>query len=137
MQEVAINYTSVLVAAIASFVVGWLWYGPLFGKQWMTMMGYTKESMKTMKMKPGRAMTLGFISMLVMAFVVANFAALWGAVGAGGALTLTFWIWLGFIATVLLGSVLWEDRAPKLYFFNIAYHFVALFVMTLVIVLWK
>ena len=31
---VEINYLAVLVAAIASMALGFLWYGPLFGNQW-------------------------------------------------------------------------------------------------------
>ncbi|HLD39833.1 MAG TPA: DUF1761 family protein, partial [Candidatus Nanoarchaeia archaeon] len=33
------NYLAVLVAAIAAYVVGFLWYGPVFGKKWMALMG--------------------------------------------------------------------------------------------------
>jgi len=38
---IEVNYLAVFIATIASFVFGWLWYGPLFGKAWMRMMGYT------------------------------------------------------------------------------------------------
>jgi hypothetical protein len=31
-----IHWLSVLVAALSSFFLGGLWYGPLFGKTWMT-----------------------------------------------------------------------------------------------------
>ncbi len=30
-----INLLAVVVCAIASMVLGMLWYGPLFGKKWM------------------------------------------------------------------------------------------------------
>lgn len=133
----AVNYISVIAGAVAAFLVGWLWYGPVFGKQWMAMMGYTKESIASMKMKPMTAMALGFVSSLVMAYVVAVFAGLWVYDGFYGAFKFAFWVWLGFIATVSLGPVLWENRSWKLYCFNAVYQFVALFVMTLVIVLWS
>ncbi len=133
----AINYVAVVGAAVAAFILGWLWYGPVFGKAWMGMMGYTKESMKSMKMTMGTAMTLGFISTLVMSYVLARFMAVWHVADVMGAFKLTIQIWLGFIATVTLGSVLWENRAPKLFFFNVIYQFVALYVMALVLVLWK
>jgi len=38
-----INWLAVIVAALASFPLGMLWYGPLFGKAWMAASGVTKE----------------------------------------------------------------------------------------------
>ncbi len=131
-----VNYLAVLVAAVLAFAIGWLWYGPVFGKQWMAMMGYTKESINAMKMKPMTAMILGFISNLVMAYTVAIFASVWMYSGLYGAFKLAFWVWFGFLATVTLGSVLWENRSWNLYLFNVAYHFVAVLAMSLVIFMW-
>jgi len=110
MIDIAINYWAVLVAAIVSFVVGWLWYGPLFGKMWKGLMGFTDESMKAMAMKPATAMFWEFVTSLIMAYVLANFTVVWGALGVAGAWSLAFWIWLGFLATAELGSYLWEGR---------------------------
>ena len=31
MQDITINYMAVLAAAVVDFIIGWLWYGPLFG----------------------------------------------------------------------------------------------------------
>ena len=135
----AINYGAVVGSAVAAFIVGWLWYGPLFGKAWMGMMGYTKEGMKTMKgqVSMGTGMMLAFLGSLVMSYILARFIAVWHVADATGALKLAFQIWLGFIATVTLGTVLWENRTPKLYFFNAIYQLVNLYVIALVLVLWQ
>ncbi|MGC9355126.1 MAG: DUF1761 domain-containing protein, partial [Mariniphaga sp.] len=42
----SINYLAVIVAALSSFMVGWIWYGPLFGKSWMKLHGFTEEELK-------------------------------------------------------------------------------------------
>ena len=136
MQDITINYLVVFVATIASYVVGALWYGPLFGKTWMKLMGFTPESMKSMKLTASQVMSLGFVTTLVTVFVLAHFAVVFGAEGVVGAFQLAFWVWLGFIATTLAGSVLWEGKSTKLYAFNIAYQFVSIFVAALVLVLW-
>ena len=39
MKELKINYLAVLVAVVLQFVLGFLWYGPLFGEAWMGMVG--------------------------------------------------------------------------------------------------
>ncbi len=137
MENITINYFAVIVAAIVNFVIGALWHGPLFGKQWMALSSFTPESMRSMKMKPKTAMILGFLSLLVTAYVLAHFVAIVNAQGLMGALQLAFWIWLGFIAMIILGSVLWEGKSVNLYLFNIVYQFVGLFAMALVLVFWR
>ena len=39
----SLNWLAVLVAAASGFVIGGLWYGPLFQKPWMRLSGMTKE----------------------------------------------------------------------------------------------
>ena len=44
MKELRINHLAVLTAIIMQFVLGFLWYGPLFGEAWMNMVGLDMES---------------------------------------------------------------------------------------------
>ena len=39
MKELKINHLAVLVAVVLQFVLGFLWYGRLFGEAWMGMVG--------------------------------------------------------------------------------------------------
>ena len=44
LLDTAVNYMTVLAAAVASMAVGLLWYSPLlFGKPWMKLMGLTDK----------------------------------------------------------------------------------------------
>ena len=47
-----------------------------------------------------------------------------------------FMIWLGFVATILLGGLLWEGKSVKLYCLNITYYLVSILLMSLILVLW-
>ena len=40
MPTITVNYIAVLVCAIAAMPVGFLWFGPLFGKTWARHMGF-------------------------------------------------------------------------------------------------
>lgn len=133
---IEVNYLAVLVSAVAVFIIGMLWYGPVLGKYWMRLMNFTPESMKSMKMTPMKAMILGFIGTLLMTYVLAHFAFLYGAlaIGVSGALQLAFWVWLGFFVPVTAGSWLWEGKSFKLFLFNAAYYLVVLIVAALIIV---
>lgn len=43
MNELKINHLAVLVSLIWMFVLGFLWYGPLFDEPWMAMVGLNME----------------------------------------------------------------------------------------------
>src|SRR5258706_1426327 len=103
MDVVPINYVAVLIAAIVSMPLGFLWYGPLFGKQWMKLSGITEAKMKAGK-KSGKANMgygLMFIGSLIMAYVLAHsliFASSYLKVtGISAGLMAGFWSWLGFV----------------------------------------
>lgn len=131
-----VNIWAIIVAAVASFAVGMLWYGPLFGKIWMKMMNITPKSMKNMKMTPAVAMCLGFLAALVTAYVISQFVSLLNVAGFGAAVQLAFWIWLGFIAMTQIGAVLWEGRSWKLFLLNAGHTLVNTVVMTAIIAAW-
>ena len=135
-MEISINYLAVLAAGVVNMVVGYLWYGPLFGKMWKSLMGFTDESMKSMKMKPMTAMAFGFVVSLVMACALSRFVLLAGAINVMGAWQLAFWVWLGFLATTSISGFLWEGKPFSLFVLNAAEQLVAVFLMTLVLVLW-
>ncbi|MEK6955996.1 MAG: DUF1761 domain-containing protein, partial [Nanoarchaeota archaeon] len=50
---------------------------------------------------------------------------------------LALWIWIGFVATVTLSSVLWENKSYKLYLLNNGYNVVNMVVMAVILTLWQ
>ena len=139
---VPINYMAVFAAAVVSMVIGYLWYGPLFGKLWMKEMWMSKEKMDAAK-KKGMTMSYGlmFVGSLLMAFVLAHalvFASSFMHVtGMTAGLMSGLWNWLGFVAPVTLGSVLWEGKSWKLWCLNNGYYFVTLLAMGSLLSLWQ
>ena len=135
---VSINYTAVVVAGLAAWVLGWLWYSVLFQKPWLKLMGVTPEMMAANKGKGMmKMMVFGALSAIVTAWVLSYDIAIWHAVDAMTALQVTFWLWLGYIATTQLDGVLYEKKPLKLYAINTGYRFCALLVSALVLALWK
>jgi hypothetical protein len=122
---IEVSYVSVLLAAVGAYAVGALWYSVLFGKKWQALMGFTPESMRAMKMTPALAMSLGFVSTLVMTYMLAHFSAAWGVADLRGALTLGALVWLGFQATILIQSYLYEGRSLALFVLNGAHQLIA------------
>ncbi len=136
-----LNFLAIFVAALAAFMIGFLWHGPLFGKQWIQMMNIPQSEVDAMKAKGMGPMVPRMLGALAQQFVIATVIALFarglGAVGATSAVLLAVVIWFGFIATVLLNTVLWENRKMNLYLFSITYHLVSLVAVTLIVVLWR
>ncbi len=124
-----VNYLAVLVAAIVGMVVGFIWYSPkVFGKMWMKLSGVNPKD------KPDKInMVWAFISQLVMAYVLALFVQ---AGNLNASLQTSLLIWLGFIGTITLGSVLWQGKSWKLWFLNNAHNVVSIMVMAAIIAVW-
>jgi hypothetical protein len=140
-MEVVIDYWTVLGAAAAAVILGVLWYGPLFGRQWMRTVGISHEQMAEAKRRGMQGMwrtyAVMIIGTLVMSYVLAHVIAAFGdslgeSIGGTGA-SAGIWMWLGFVAPVTLGSVLWENRPWKYWFIVAGYYFVSLVLMGIII----
>jgi hypothetical protein len=140
-MDVPVNYLAVLVAAVAAFAFGFLVHGPLLGKVWMGLMKITPADMekgkKEMEKKMPLYMGAAFVQQLVIAYVTALFVFMSYATNVVDALILTFWLWLGYIATIHLNTVLWEKRTLPLYGFNVAYQFCSLAIVAVILTLWQ
>ncbi len=138
-----VNYVAIFAATILSVVLGSVWYGPLFGKTWTKLMGWSKADMaKGMADKNGmmRSYGLQFLGSLIMCFVLAHslvFASTYmGISGVSAGLQGGFWNWLGFVAPVTLTSVLWEGKSWKLWFIINGYNLVFLMSAGVLLSLW-
>ena len=69
------NLLAILVAAAAGFLVGGIWYGPLFGKAWMEEHGFTEEGLKNANMLKIYGLTFAFrvVSAVFLGHLLAHF----------------------------------------------------------------
>lgn len=128
---------SVLIASVASMVLGFLWYSPvLFGTAWMKLKGFTQASLKDAQKKMGPMYTLSFIGAFVMAWVLSMVISLVGVADAMEAARVAFWMWLGFVAPVQMTGVIFGDKKWKLFGIDTGYQLASLLAMAVVIFLW-
>ena len=137
MMDVAINAWAVVAAVVASMVIGMLWYGPVFGKAWMRMMGFTQASMKSMPLTPMQAMAGGVVTAALTASVLSWLGGALGLTTGADALRMAFWVWLGFHVPLSAGAWLWEGKSFRLFLFNAVQWLVTLSVVSSIVVLWK
>lgn len=134
-----INYPAVFVSALAYWALGALWYSPLlFERPFIALKGFTPEQVEAVRAashagEVGAALAVS----LLTAYVLAHFVRFTGAeTGASGALA-GFWLWLGFVATTNLSTVLFEGRPLGLYLINNGYHLVGLLGMGALLAAWR
>jgi len=132
---IPVNFLAVLVAALFTFVLGFLWYGPLFGKPWMRLAGVAAESMK-----PGALDFVVWIGgALLTSFGLANVletANAYTHMSATSGLATGFWTWLSFVVPVSAGIVFSERKPPALWLLTAGYYLVALCGMGTILALW-
>lgn len=140
-MEININYLAVIVAAATSIFIGALWFGVICRKQWMKLMNFTEESMEHANMTANKAYIIQAIASFVMAYVLAH-AVIFGSAYTGidgvlGGILAGFFYWLGFVAPVTLGMVLWEGKPWKLWLINVSQWLVSLLIMGVILSVWN
>lgn len=102
MQSAGLNYLAVMLAAITSFMFGWLWYGVLFSKQWLDAIGKSADEVKGESPSP-MPFAIAFVAQFIMAWVLASVIAYIApdqVTIRTGVITAAF-MWLGFVITSL------------------------------------
>ena len=66
MKELKVNHLAVLVAVVLQFVLGFLWYGPLFGEPWMAAVGLDMATIEADPAGAGEWITNIFTAVLSM-----------------------------------------------------------------------
>ena len=134
------NLTAVALATLASFVLGWLWHGPLFGNAWareMKMDRSVKPDPKVMI----KGLILTIIGNFFMAYVLAHDVYAWSLVPGIGNMKegfsipfqTAFFLWLGYYVPTHIGATIWENKSWKLTTINLGYHFTSLLIAAIII----
>ncbi len=115
----------VLVSMVLSVVLGFIWYGPLFGKPWMKLSGIPmpegKPSMKMM-VKPILLSLIGALLLTyVLSFIIEFHNSFYHTNGYMTSLSMVFVAWLGLIVPPYLNFAGWERRPWKLFAINTGY----------------
>jgi Protein of unknown function (DUF1761) len=112
------NLLAILVAAAAGFMVGGLWYGPLFGKAWMNEHGFTDESMKNANMLKIYGLTFAFsvLSAVVLGHILASSSG-----SARGTMMISIGVALGFIVPAIGTNYLFSRKSGKLFAIDAGY----------------
>ncbi|MBN9348341.1 MAG: DUF1761 domain-containing protein [Devosia sp.] len=128
----ALNWLAVIAAALSMFVIGVLWYGPLFAKPWQRAAGVSDEQLKSGNMP--LIFGLAFVLSLVMA---ANLAFFVNGLPLGTTVLYAVAAGLGWAALGLSTVALFERRPLSYHLINGGYLTLAFAAMGLILGLWR
>jgi hypothetical protein len=134
MEFGQVNYLAVLAAAVVSFAVGPLWYGPLFGKQWMALTGISEESAAEAGMKP---LIFTFIGFLFLAYAIARIMSFGMMTGIAMGLMVAVLAWLLIMAPLMLSQTLYQGQPVKLFVIDSSFRLVTTLIMGIILGLWS
>lgn len=134
-MNVPINYLAVVVAALANYIIGAIWYSALFSKPWQKLSGVSE--MKVTAVSVIVALVGAFLTSYILDHALIFASEYLKTSGVGAGLMVGFLNWLGFIAPVTVGVVIYEKKSWGLWAINNGYWLVSLLVMGVILSLWK
>ncbi|MEK6917592.1 MAG: DUF1761 domain-containing protein [Nanoarchaeota archaeon] len=130
------NILAVLVVTVISFILGWLWYGPFFGKQWTRAVGITRREMEDSKKGMGSKMLTAFVLTLVTSYITAIFIKASGASTILSGAFVGVLVWLGFYLTTSVNGILWENKKVTFFYINTAHDLVRFIIVAAILAIW-
>ncbi len=134
MDLTTLNIWAIFAATLSAFLVGWLWYGPLFGKAWLSETGLTEQELE--QGNKGKIFGLAFVFELIMAFNLAFFIND-PSIGLEMGALYGFLTGFGWVFFVLAVNSLFERKSWKYILIDGGYWVVAFTLMGLILGAWK
>ena len=125
-----INLWAVLVAAVSSFLLGGVWYGPLFGKAWNAAAGMDPQKQGHPAKIFGGAFVFSLLAAAVFAWLLGPQPPLSFAVCRG------VLVGFGLVAASFGINYLFAQRGLRLWLIDGGYHTVQFALFGLVLGLW-
>jgi hypothetical protein len=113
------NLLAILVAAACGFLVGGLWYGPLFGKAWMAENGFTEEELAKANMFKIYGLT--FLFSVLSAVFLGHLLASTGVTRPFLVMMISVGTALGFIVPAIGTNYLFGRKSGKLFAIDAGY----------------
>jgi hypothetical protein len=133
LNYMALNWQAILVATIAGFVLGGLWYGPVFGRAWADALGKRPEDIRPSPLP----FIVSFITALVTATVLALLIGGLGIVRVVDGTILGLVVGIGFIATAMGSDSAFCGWGLKLFLIQSGYRVTYSALMGAILTWWR
>jgi hypothetical protein len=110
------NYGAIIVAAVAYWILGAVWYGVLFAKPWMELEQIPDSVLRAANPVVPYIITL--ILNLLIAYVLSQICLWRNATTAGRGAAIGVILWVGIIGPITYTTYMYELRPHTLYAIN-------------------
>ena len=134
MLEISgLNWLAIIVATAVGFIIGAIWYGPLFGDAWLSAIGKTAD-----QIQPSPApFVISFFTALITAIVLAMLINALDVSTLGGGVVLGLLAGVGFIATAMASDAAFGDTGLRLWLIQSGYRVLYSVVMGAILAVWR
>lgn len=108
-----INWLAVLLATVAMFIVGAIWYMPLFGNLWGKIHDFDKLDKKTQKEMQNKMGPYYLVQIIVTFISAAILARLIYLLPNYSPYCIAFWVWLGFVFPTQVSAMIFGGSKPE------------------------
>lgn len=128
------NLLAIVLATVAFFIFGALWYGPLFSKAWQRETGLSEE-----QIRQGNMAVIFGLAFLFEMLVVTTLAHTVAATGASDRATMMMAV--GFGAAVMVPAMginyLFQRKSGKLFAIDAGHFIIGMAIVGAVLIAWK
>ena len=103
----SLNWVAIVGLTLIGFVLGPIWYGPLFGKTWMHIHGADKKSKEEMKKSMEGMWKLMVSEFIATLFMTTGLACIIRAIPEYSGIQSAFMVWLAFVLPMSVSNVIW------------------------------
>jgi hypothetical protein len=128
------NYAAVIVAAIAYWILGAIWYGVLFHKPWMALEGIPEDQFRTTGLL---SYLISFLLNILIAYSLAQICIWRNANTIGRGASVGVLLWIGFVGPITFTTYMYEMRPRTLFAINQFYPLAGLVLMGAIIGAWS
>ena len=132
LPQLDLNWLAILAAAVSAFLLGGLWYGPLFKKAWCREAGIDPDSTPR---HPARIFGVAFACSLLAALLFA--VSLPPGAGAADGFGAGFVVGLFFVAMSFGINYAFAGRSLKLWMIDSGYHVLQFALYGLILGAWR
>ena len=127
-----LNWWAVLVATVAAFLLGGLWYGPVFGRAWLRALGKTEDDIEPTP----TPFVISFFTSLVTAVVLAALIKTLSLDSVTDGVLIGLFTGVGFIATAMASDAAFCGWSASLWCIQAGYRVSYSVLIGLILVLW-
>ncbi len=133
LEFTGLNWLAILVATVAGFALGGIWYGPLFGDAWLAALGKTADQIQPSP----TPFIISFFTALITAVVLALFINALDISTLGGGVVIGLLVGIGFIATAMASDSAFGDTGLNLWLIQSGYRVLYSVLMGAILAVWR